>query len=137
MRHFFKTPNPFVQPAIRFDLSHALKVVHQQGVHGGGGFTLNSVTRVSRQGVVERSSREKGDGSEGPSGKDGIDSKKNESDPKKLKKGNQPLFNSVDEHSFHIHDIFTHACEQISAGSMVVPGGGEPLKGGVKIASKI
>ena len=107
MRHFFKTPNPFVQPAIRFDLSHALKVVHQQGVHGGGGFTLDSVARVSRQGVVKRASGEERNRSEGPSGKDGIDSKEDESDSKKLKKGDETLLNSIDQHSLHVHDIFT------------------------------
>jgi len=92
---------------------------------------------MSGEGVVQGARRKKGDGSERPGGKEGIDSKKNESYSKKLKEGDQALFDSVDQHPLHVHHVLAHAGQQIPAGAVVVPRGRKALKGGVKIPSKI
>jgi hypothetical protein len=92
---------------------------------------------MSGEGVVKGARRKKGDGSERPGGKEGIDSKKNKSDSKKLNERDQALFDSVNQHPLHVHDILTHTGQQIPAGPVVVPRGGKALKGGVKIPSEI
>ena len=112
-------------------------MVHQKRIHGRGSFALNSVTRVGRQGVVEGSSRKKGNGGERPSGKNGVDSKENKSDPEKLKNGDEPLFNAIDQHPFHVHDILADSGKKIPARPMVVPRGGKTLESKVEVPPEI
>ena len=92
---------------------------------------------MGSQGVVQGSSRQKGNGGERPRGKNGVDSKENKSNPEKLQNGDKPLFNSVDQHPLHVHDIFAYSGEKIPARPMVVPRGGETLESKVEVPSKI
>jgi hypothetical protein len=92
---------------------------------------------VRSQGVIQCTRGEKGDGRQRPGGEKGIDSKQNDSDAEKLKEGDQALFDSIDQHSLHVHHVLTDTGEQISAGTVIVPRGRKALKGGVKIPSKI
>ena len=133
----FKAFGPFAEPAVGLDLPDALKMVHQQRVEGGGGFALHAVPRVGCDGVPKRAGRQKGDGSQGPSGQVGVEPEKDDAHPQDLDEGHETLFDPVDEHPLHVGDILANASQKIAAGTVVVPGNRKFLEGGIEITPEV
>ena len=84
MGDFFETVRPLPNPVIRFDLSHSLQMIHQQGIHCGGSFALNPIPGMGREGVVEGSCSKEGNRRERPGRQKGVHPEQEKAHPDQL-----------------------------------------------------
>ena len=120
-----------------FDLSDALQVVHQQGIHGGGGFPLFAIAAMGGERVSQDAADEKRKGDQGHHSQKRVLEQKNAKDTENAQDGNDALFCAVNEHSFDGVDVFNDAGHEVAGGASVEVADGKFLKASVHFDSHI
>ena len=101
------------------DLAHALQVIHQERVHGAGGFALGAIAAVRGERVPQRSACENGQGDHRHGRQHRVRREHNDQHPKDAQHANTPLLCSVNQHALNGVDVLNHTRHQVARRALV------------------
>ena len=124
-------------PPERLDLADALQIVHEQGVHGAGGFALDAVAAMRGQRVPQRADGQDGKRNHGHGGQQRIRPKENGRHADDAQQGYGPLLHSVDQDALDGVHVLNHARHQIAGGALVEIVHRQPLQPRINVAPHV
>ena len=120
-----------------FDLADALQVVHEQGVHGAGGFALQAIALVRRERVPERAAHQEGHGCQCHHRQEGIGKEHESQGSQDAQQRDRSLFDAVDQQPLDVVHVFDDPGHEVARGALVEPGYRQPLEAGVDIPAHV
>ncbi len=119
------------------DLTDALEVVHEQGVHRARGLALDAVAMVGGEGIPECATDQEGQGDERDTGQHGVGAEENRQHADNAQDGDGALLGAVNEQALHGVHVLDDAGHEVARGALVEPADGEALQAGIDVAAEI